>query len=124
MGMSREQVESLEELFSVLPGCRVKRMFGGAGIFREGLMIAVSLDEGRLAFKADPVNEPDYRDEGLTEWTYPHKSGKQMSMGYWHIPERLLDEPDEFREWARKAFEAAVRADLKKPPKQRKRVAL
>jgi DNA transformation protein len=28
-------------------------------------------------------------------------------MPYWQLPERLYDEPDEFREWALKAFAVA-----------------
>jgi len=124
MGMSKQEAQTLEELFSVLPGCSVKRMFGGAGIFREGLMIAVSLGEGMIAMKADEINQPDYVAAGMSEWTYPHRSGKQMSMNYWYIPEHLLDDGDEFCIWAGKAFDAAVRMDLRKPPKSRKRITL
>ena len=43
-----------------------------------------------------------------------------VKMGYWYIPERLLEEPDELKIWALKAFEVAVRADQKKPPAKRK----
>ena len=41
-------------------------------------------------------------------------------MNYWYMPERLADDEDEMLEWSMKAFEVAVRADQKKPPKQRK----
>ena len=119
MGISREQAIFLEDLFAVLPGSSVRRMFGGAGIFRGGLMYALSLDEGRIALKADDATIPAFRAEGMEEWTYPHKGGKK-SMGYWYMPERLFDDEDERREWARAAFEAAIRADAKKPARQRK----
>jgi DNA transformation protein len=37
-------------------------------------------------------------------------------MPYWQAPERLFDEPDEFADWAREAFDVAVRT--KKPGKK------
>ncbi len=123
MGISKQEVEALEELFSVVPGASVRRMFGGAGVFREGLMFALSLEGGSIALKADAQTEPDFLAEGSSQWLYPHKSGKQMEMGYWHAPERLLDDPDELKIWAQKAFEAALRADARKPKSQRKHLA-
>ena len=119
MGLTREQADWLADVFSVLPGSSVKRMFGGAGIFRDGLMYALSLDEGRIALKADAVNRPDFVAEGMAEWVYPYKGGEK-SMGYWYMPERLLDDEDELRHWAERAFDAARRADAAKPPRQRK----
>ncbi|MEZ5872228.1 MAG: TfoX/Sxy family protein [Nitratireductor sp.] len=119
MALTKEYASHLEDLFSVLPGSFVRRMFGGAGIFRDGLMYALSLDDGRIALKADEINQPDFRAENMEEWAYPYKGG-QKSMGYWYMPERLLDEPEELAQWARAAFEAAMRADAKKPPSQRK----
>ena len=119
MALTREQANWLEELFAVLPGSSVKRMFGGAGIFRDGLMYAVSLDGGRVALKADVVNRPAFLVEGQEEWVSPYKGGVK-SMGYWYMPERLLDEPDELRIWAQAAHDAAVRADLARPPRPRK----
>ncbi len=120
MGISKEAAAYLEDIFSVLAGSSVRRMFGGAGIFRDGLMYALSLDDGRVALKADEETTPAFRAEGMSEWTYPHRSGGQASMGYWYMPERLLDEPDEFKVWAQQAFEAALRADRRKPASQRK----
>ncbi len=120
MGISKEAALHLEDLFSALSGSSVRRMFGGAGVFRDGLMYALSLDDGRIALKADMETIPAFRAEGMSEWTYPHRGGGQASMGYWYMPERLFDEPDEFRLWAQGAFEAAMRADSRKPVSQRK----
>ncbi|MFZ1813054.1 MAG: TfoX/Sxy family protein [Rhizobiaceae bacterium] len=119
MALTKEFAAHLEDLFSVLPGSSVRRMFGGAGIFRDGLMYALSLDDGRIALKADEENLPAFLSEDMEEWTYPYKGG-QKSMGYWYMPERLADEPDELEKWARASFEAAMRADARKPASQRK----
>ena len=45
------------------------------------------------------------------------KDGRSQSLGYWSLPERGLDDPDEAVRWARTALEAAWRA--KKPKKGR-----
>lgn len=123
MALTREQAEWLQDLFSGVPGVSVRRMFGGAGVFREGLMFALSLDDGRVALKADEETIPDFVAEGSTQWTYPHRSGKQSEMGYWYAPERLFDDPDDFRTWAESAFMAALRVDARKPKSQRKHMA-
>ena len=41
-------------------------------------------------------------------------------MQYWRLPERLYDEPDEFRQWALNAFAVAERAKKAKPAPKRK----
>jgi DNA transformation protein len=39
---------------------------------------------------------------------------------YWHLPERLYDDPEQLTDWARSALAAAQRAALRNPPKARK----
>ena len=40
--------------------------------------------------------------------------GTEKPMPYWRAPERLFDEPDEFRAWALRAVDVAIRADAGK----------
>lgn len=125
MAVSAETLAWLEDLFAPIDGVSIKRMFGGAGVFRQGLMFALVPGEGGLAFKADGQNAPHYAAEGCREWVYSGKSGadgkpKPMRMGYWHAPERLYDDDEAFRDWALAAFEAARRADMEKPASKRK----
>ncbi|MEE9314101.1 MAG: TfoX/Sxy family protein [Rhizobiaceae bacterium] len=111
----------LEELFAPFGEVTVRKMFGGMGVFHRGLSFAgVMKDEFR--FKVDGENRGDFEAEGMKQWEYERKDGKIVAMGYWTVPERLLDDPDEFKVWAERAFEAAARADQAKPPKQRKLV--
>jgi DNA transformation protein len=119
MSVTAEYKAYLEELFAVLPGSAVRRMFGGAGVFRHGLMYALSLDDGKICLKADEINIPDFEAEGCGPWQY-ERNGKMLDMGYWQMPERLADDPDELKKWAEKAFDVAIRADERKSPKQRK----
>lgn len=93
----------------------VRRMFGGAGIFRHGLMIALVAD-GELFLKADAETVPSFEAEGMKPFTYGNGK-KRVVMSYWRMPDRLLDEPDELAAWARAALGAATRAAVKKPRK-------
>jgi DNA transformation protein len=120
MAVSAEFADYLRELFEVVPGTEVRRMFGGLGAFRHGLMYALGTSQGRLAFKADERTIPEFEAEGCSEWVHMRATGREVRMGYWYAPERLLDDPEDFREWALAAYDAAIRADARKPPAQRK----
>ena len=67
-------------------------MFGGAGIFADGLMIAL-VSEGAIYLKADDSTIPQFEREGLKPFTYTAKTRKRAVMSYWRMPERLYDDP-------------------------------
>ncbi len=118
--MDKEYITWLEDVFSVVPDVAMRKMFGGIGMFRHGLMFGLAFSDGRLAFKADDETTPAFLAENCDEWGYERKGGKKTKMGYWYIPEAILDDADTLNEWAMKAFEVAVRADRKKPLSKRK----
>lgn len=111
--------EFLKELFSGFGAVAPRKMFGGMGVFYRGLNFAVVVDDA-LFLRADIQNIPEFEAESMTSWNYTRKDGKVTVMPYWQVPERLLDDPDEFSQWASKAFDAAMRADTEKPASKRK----
>jgi len=120
MAVSKEFADYLREQFSAIPGTEIRRMFGGVGVFRHGLMFALGTSQGRLAFKVDSQTNPAFVAANCEEWIHTRANGTTARMGYWYAPDHLLDDPDEFRKWALEAYETAVRADMKKPAGQRK----
>jgi DNA transformation protein len=99
----------------------VRRMFGGAGVFRDGVMFALIVDEV-LYFKADQTTQGDFRAEGLSPFTYQTKKNPRTVMSYWRAPERCLDDPDEMTDWCRRAFAVALKsAEQPTKPKKIKR---
>jgi DNA transformation protein len=71
--------------------------------------------------KADDTTSPAYVAEASGPFVYAGMRGKAMPMPYWRVPEGLLDEPEEFTEWARKAFAVAERTQKpKKTGRKRK----
>lgn len=107
----------VEELFGSIDAVSFRKMFGGVGIFRDGVMFALIADD-TLYMKADESTRDRFEAEGCGPFVYEGK-GRSVSMGYWRLPERLYDDPDEFRDWAISAFEVADRARQAKPKKKR-----
>ena len=92
----------------------MKRLFGGAGLYADGLMFGLVFD-GAIYLKVDETSIPDFEREGSRPFTYSRKStGRivQHSLPYWRLPERLYDEPDELAVWAARALAIAERKKL------------
>jgi DNA transformation protein len=107
----------LADLFEPVGGVSFRKMFGGVGIFRQGIMFALVAD-GALYLKADDTTTAGFQAEGYGPFIYDAK-GKPHVMPYWRLPERLYDEPEEFREWALLAFGVAERTQDSKPKKRK-----
>jgi DNA transformation protein len=107
--------ETLLELLAPRGPVHIRRMFGGSGIFLDGLMFGLVADDV-LYFKADAETTPAYESEGLEPFRYARSDGRVTVMSYWQVPERLLDEPDEMVAWGRKAVDTARRAARKAKP--------
>lgn len=116
--MSTYQATYLEDLFAPFGPVAVKRMFGGLGVFHQGLMMALVADD-RLYVKVDDTTQPRFANAGGAPFVYGGK-GKPMEMSYWIVPDSALDDPHDFKEWADLAWAAALRADAAKPPAKRK----
>ena len=94
------------------------RMFGGAGVYCDGLMFGLVSDD-TLYFRVDDGNRGAFEADGSAPFAYDAK-GRTIVLPYWRVPERLFDEPDEMLVWARAALAAARRvAGKKKPTKAR-----
>jgi DNA transformation protein len=114
--MSREFANHVCDILSPLGPVTAKGMFGGFGIYLDGLMFGLIADEV-LYFKADSQSSPSYEAAGMAPFKpWEHKP---MTMPYWEVPAEVLDEEDDFRAWGRAAFEAALRTRKPKKPKKR-----
>jgi DNA transformation protein and related proteins len=110
------------ELFAPFGRVTVRRLFGGAGLFAEGLMFGLVFD-GAIFLKVDDASIPDFEREGSVPFVYtraksPGRVGRH-SLSYWRLPERLYDDPEELVSWARRAFAIAERG--KAAPRKRVR---
>jgi DNA transformation protein and related proteins len=118
--------EFIRELFAPFGPVTVRRMFSGAGIFRDGLMFGLIIRDV-IYLKADESNAAEFEREGSGPFTYTcgRKSDRpsEHALPYWRLPERLYDDPDELAVWARRAFAVAERKKFaaRKPAKRKTR---
>ena len=103
-----EFVDSLHEVFAQFGAISTKRMFGGYGIYHDSLMFGLVADDV-LYLKADEKSSVEFVQRGLSPFEYA-KGGKIITMSYYAAPEEVFDAPEQAREWATLAFDAALRA--------------
>lgn len=107
------------ELMASWAPVQARRMFGGYGVYRDGLMFAILIEE-TLYFKVDDESEPVFAQRGLARFSYESK-GRTASLRYCQAPPEAYDEPAHMAAWARLGFECAVRQQNKKKPSSRSR---
>jgi DNA transformation protein len=106
--------DHIHEFFSAFGPVVVRRMFGGLGLFADGLMFGLVADDV-IYLKIDSQNEPDFVREQCPPFTYVAKNNKRAVMSYRQMPDRLYDDPDDLARWARDALAAARRAQGSRP---------
>ena len=84
-----------------------RRMFGGYGLFRGGIMFGLVSDE-TLFFKTDAGNRDQYEAAGMAPFRYS-RAGKLVALSFHTVPPDLLESADELAPWANAAYEAALR---------------
>ena len=115
--MSKADPSRFDDLFSVFGKITLRRMFGGEGLYVNGLMIGLVMED-RIYLKSDEATRPAFVAEKCEPFTYSAKGGKRVSLGYYAIPERLYDDPHDFADWARGARDVAIKAAAKKTKKK------
>ncbi len=114
--------DEVADIFSSFGPVRCRAMFGGLGIYADGVMFALS-GFGEIYLKVDDALAARLKDEGSKPFAY-ESTGRIISLGYWSIPDARLDDPDAVAEIAHAALEVARRAaaaKARKPKRPKKR---
>lgn len=107
-----EFVEHVVETMRAFGPVEARSMFGGWGLYHEGVFFAL-VAEDTLYLKADDQTRESFTQRGLGPFVYDGK----RSIGYYQAPEEALESPPEMLEWARLAYGAALRAAGRKRKK-------
>jgi DNA transformation protein len=110
MAVDKEYQEYIEGQLESFGEYDTKNMFGGVGYFREGVMFGAIM-HGAFRLKGDETTEADYAKYGKERHKVP---GKKMSMPYYEVPQEILSDKAQLREWALKAWEVALKSNKKK----------
>ena len=87
--MRRDYLDYLHDLFSAFAPVTTRSRFGGHGVYRDGLILAIVIDEV-LYLKVDDATRADFEAEGCAPFLYEAR-GKRIPMSYWSVPEFALD---------------------------------
>jgi DNA transformation protein and related proteins len=110
MAVTKEFSAYVHEQLHLLPAVTSRRMFGGIGLYSDGLFFALLADD-TLYCKVDDGNRADYLERGMRAFTpFPDKPG----LNYYAVPAEVLEDAEELARWARKSVAAALVAATRK----------
>jgi len=118
MPKQNEYCDYLMDRLAPLGAPSYRFMFGGYGIYVDGLLIGIVADDV-LMLRADDENRPDYEARGIGPFQpYPEKG--IGTMPYYTVPDEIFEDQDELIRWAERSREVALRAPAKKAAKSKK----
>lgn len=103
----------LIDLFAPFARVTVKRMFSGHAVYRDGIVFALAIRAG-LFLKADAETAPLFEAAGMPPFVYGRSSGERTVASYRRMPDACFDDEDELVKWCGIAWQAAVRAPVKR----------
>jgi len=112
-------VELSVELLAPLGAVRVRRMFGGWGLYVGDVFVALVLED-QLYLKTRPETTEAFAAAGCRPFTYSAK-GRAVTIGYWSAPAEAMESPALMEPWARLALKAALAARGATAPRRRRR---
>lgn len=112
-----DDAEYLKDVFQAFGPITVRSMFGGYGVYHDGLMFAL-VHDGELYLKADEGNRRDFEQAGLPAFEY-NKGGRWITMSYYQAPPEMLEDPELAADWASRSYAAAVRSGHSRPAGRR-----
>ncbi len=91
------------DVLAEIPGIASRAMFGGFGIYKDGKIFAIIVDD-ELYFKVDDSNRSDFENFGSHPFTYGKKDGKSATMSYWLVPEEIVEDRERLYELVGKSM--------------------
>jgi len=120
--MAKSDPRRFDDLFHEFGPIALKRFFGGEGIYSGDIMIGMIFSD-TVYFKTDEETRKPFLAERTKPFTFK-KGGETVVTGWFALPDRLYDDPDELAQWARTAYGVAAsspaKAKKKSPAAKRK----
>jgi DNA transformation protein and related proteins len=108
------------ELLSGLGEVSARSMFGGVGLYCEGVMFALIGNEV-LYLKADDKLKADLSEAGSGPFMvdFGKGDGPRPMNGYWAMPQSAMDEPEAACLWGQRALDFALKMQRQKAAKKK-----
>ena len=113
-------IRKLETATAPLGEFRARPMFGGHGLYLDGLMFGL-IAYDRLYLKTDAQSRPKFETAGSKPFSYEARGRPVVITSYWLCPPAALKESKRLRDWLGIAHDAARRTKAAKPARKPRR---
>jgi DNA transformation protein len=121
MAVTTDYLNYVLEQLARVRGLTSRRMFGGQGLYSEGVFFGL-IDDDTLFFKTGDGNRADYESRGMKRFNpWPDEPARSGGMGYHEVPADVLEDAEQLVVWARKSVEVAVSRAAARPKKTAKK---
>jgi DNA transformation protein len=107
----------LEQLAS-LPALRPNRMFGGIGLYSDGIFFGL-IDDDTLFFKTNDSNIAPYRERNMPRFM-PFPDRPEAVLGYHQVPADVIEDAETLVAWARQSIQVQLALQAEKPQRAAK----
>lgn len=87
-----------------ISGITSKKMFGGWGIYKDGIFFALIADVD-LYFKTDKSTLEHFSRYGSEPFSYTRLGKTAVLKSYWRVPEEVMEDREKILEWAEEAVQ-------------------
>jgi DNA transformation protein len=121
MAVQEQYLAYVLEQLEGLGGVATRRMFGGVGLYSNGLFFGL-IDDDTLFFKTGESNYAEYQDRGMPRFM-PPANRPLGPMGYHQVPADIIEDGESLVAWARKAVAVAMASQAGKAKRPEPRTA-
>src|SRR5262245_118926 len=119
MAKSSPLLDYLCDQLAPLGDARGRSMFGGFGVYLDGVIIGIIAFD-TFYLKVGDTNRPAFEAAGSQPFIYHQGKVDATMSSYWECPADVLEEPDQLRSWAVTSLAVSRRAktQAKRPAKK------
>jgi DNA transformation protein and related proteins len=119
MAKSSPLLDYLVDQLAPLGDARGRSMFGGFGVYLDGVIIGIIAFD-TFYLKVDDTNRPAFEAAGSQPFIYHQGKVDATMSSYWECPADVLEEPDQLRSWAvtSLAVSRRTKTQAKRPAKK------
>jgi DNA transformation protein len=104
---------------AALSGMSARAMFGGFGIYQEGTIVGIVVDE-ELYLKVDAINQAEYEAMGSIPFCYSRKDKKKTTMSYWKVPPEVIEDREKLTALVEQSYEINLKKAVDKESSKKK----
>jgi DNA transformation protein len=113
MAVQPSYLEYVLEQLAALPGLRSNRMFGGIGLYSDGIFFGL-IDDDTLFFKTNDTNIAPYRGRNMPRFM-PFPDRPEAVLGYHQVPADVIEDAETLVAWARQSVQVQLALQAAKP---------